>query len=775
MADASMRRGSPDEQQQQAEPAQDQDDGDKVVQKRSASFNSTSTSTSSTTRGGERPKLISSPSTPRISPPHMAPITIHANAPAIPSNILPRPPPQAHIASQHSPDSFDQKHSVGRNTKLPQSLNRPGSPALAKLCDGDSMGAGVGVGDVSVSDRSGLRDDGVLRRPESVIVHEDQQQRVEQGHTDDAAEGGHRRSGSDRQSVSRISPLRGGVGLGVLGLTSTTQPSTSTLRSFSSTSSSATSLAAAAFTVPHLSPSVELDDALAQAQDDGIPTDEIKPHAEVSQQQQDPTPSLSFWDSIFPVPALMMPLNNKRRSSTQTDSSVEISDKKEQVGRSQTLDTSASSSSTTSLFPSMPAWLTPLSRSPTASPNSNNANSSSSSKDNGNNNIAPTEGNPTFLDTITRLRSLLGISDNEAPEDWVRSHRAELDDVVRKAEREEALEMAKRRAEALKIRKGPLQTYEIDGVGVLGTLEGGNSPEGKASEGEPEEQILRMQEQWISPKLPVVFCHGLFGFDVLGPKSVPALTINYWRGIINILQSNGTEVLVTRVPMSASIADRASALKEQIEAHFEEGQEVNLIGHSMGGLDCRYLISKLGMGVGVEGEGPKGKVRVRSLTTIATPHRGSSFADYMLDSVIGSDRMPFLLGTLDRFGMPGGGAAFENLTQRSMNKFNDEVPDVDGVRYYSWGAAFNPGLFNEFRIPHGIVYAKEGANDGLVSVQSSMWGTYQGTLRGVSHLHLIGWVSAAQNVWRDLVGKRRVFEPGAFYLQICEDLAREGL
>ncbi|KAE8204186.1 hypothetical protein A4X06_0g1399 [Tilletia controversa] len=755
MSEADTREDEPGEQRQPSSPS-------------SKSYRTTS---SSSTKLSDRPKLISSPSTPRVSPPHMAPITIHANASSIPSNMLPRPPPQAHIAPQHSPDSFDLQHSIGgRAARVPQALSRPGSPALGQ--GSGSRGAGeAGAVGVSVSDRSGLRDDGVLRRPESVVVHEDQLDEGEAPSSMSAAAtatggtGQHARSGSGAtRSVLRPSPLRGGVGLGVLGLDS---PNTSAvLRSFSSSSSSPSTV------VPHLSPSLELNDALAQAQDDVIPTDELKPHAEVaSEGSASSAPSL--WDSLFPVPALM-PSNKKQqqqqqRSNTMTaDGTDGGSDKKDQLRRSQTLDNSApSSSSSTSLFPSMPAWLTPLSRSPSTSPNPNEENNS--------NNIAPTEGNASFLDTITRLRSLLGIAEHEAPGDWVRTHRAELDDVVRRAEREEALEMAKRRAEALRIRTGPASAarqFEVDEQGRVVAVDGQDgAPQGKASEGEPEEQILRMQEQWISPTLPVVFCHGLFGFDVLGPRSVPALTINYWRGIIQILQSNGTEVLVTRVPMSASIADRAKSLREQIEAHFEPGQEVNLIGHSMGGLDCRYLVSRLGMGVGAEGGMG---VKARSLTTIATPHRGSSFADYLLDDVIGSDRMPFLLGTLDRFGIPGGGAAFENLTQRSMAKFNEAVPDVEGVRYYSWGAAFNPGLFNEFRIPHGIVYAKEGANDGLVSVQSSMWGTYQGTLRGVSHLHLIGWVSAAQNVWRDLVGKRRVFEPGAFYLQICEDLAREG-
>ena len=41
------------------------------------------------------------------------------------------------------------------------------------------------------------------------------------------------------------------------------------------------------------------------------------------------------------------------------------------------------------------------------------------------------------------------------------------------------------------------------------------------------------------------------------------------------------------------------------------------------GLDSRYMISRL----------KPPNVKVLSLTTIATPHRGSAFADYMLETL----------------------------------------------------------------------------------------------------------------------------------------------
>ena len=135
---------------------------------------------------------------------------------------------------------------------------------------------------------------------------------------------------------------------------------------------------------------------------------------------------------------------------------------------------------------------------------------------------------------------------------------------------------------------------------------------------------------------------------------------------------------------------------------------------------------------------PKG-VEVLSLTTIATPHHGSAFADYLFQQ-IGPTNIPKLYKTLDFFGFETG--AFEQLTQKYMTEsFNPRTPDSPDVRYFSYGAQLNPHLTSVFRTSGRIVKAAEGSNDGLVSVQSSQWGKYQGTLDNVSHLDLINWTN----------------------------------
>lgn len=132
-------------------------------------------------------------------------------------------------------------------------------------------------------------------------------------------------------------------------------------------------------------------------------------------------------------------------------------------------------------------------------------------------------------------------------------------------------------------------------------------------------------------------------------------------------------------------------------------------------------------------------VEVLSLTTIATPHRGSAFADYLFNN-IGRANIPKVYKALEFFGLETG--AFRQLTEEYMiDKFNPRTPDVDGVRYYSFGASFQPQLTSVFRQSHKIVEEMEGPNDGLVSVASSQWGTYRGTLANVSHLDLINWTN----------------------------------
>lgn len=165
-----------------------------------------------------------------------------------------------------------------------------------------------------------------------------------------------------------------------------------------------------------------------------------------------------------------------------------------------------------------------------------------------------------------------------------------------------------------------------------------------------------------------------------------------------------------------------------------------------------------------------------SLTTVSTPHRGSPFADYVIDNVIGRDRLPSLLSLMETLRLPqsGDGTAFEALGTKAMKEFNSTVVNRDDVQYYSWGASIEPGLLDTFRWPHSVILAKEGPNDGLVSVESAKWGEYRGTLLGVNHLDLVGWVNQVRYALSGLTGNKITFKPATFYLEIADYLAEQG-
>ncbi|KAM0257177.1 hypothetical protein ACHAQJ_004538 [Trichoderma viride] len=282
-----------------------------------------------------------------------------------------------------------------------------------------------------------------------------------------------------------------------------------------------------------------------------------------------------------------------------------------------------------------------------------------------------------------------------------------------------------------------------------------------------------IRENYATPKYPIVLAHGLLGFSEL---RVSALLppIEYWHGIKQALVENNCTVITASVPPSGSIEERAAKLAADIMAQsaasLSKGQDgqvptVNIIAHSMGGLDARYMISRL----------QPLNVKIASLVTIATPHRGSPFADYLVERGAGPIHLPRLYGIIRRAGL--GTSAFGQLTTRYMKEeFNPRVLDDQSVRYFSYGAAIEePSLLGAFRLPYGVVGKMEGENDGLVSVESSRWGVYQGTLMGVSHLDLINWSNRAAWTMREWMGMKRTFNAVAFYLDVADMLAKEGL
>jgi triacylglycerol lipase len=217
---------------------------------------------------------------------------------------------------------------------------------------------------------------------------------------------------------------------------------------------------------------------------------------------------------------------------------------------------------------------------------------------------------------------------------------------------------------------------------------------------------------------PIVLVHGLLGYDRI--SAFGRVIKDYFPGIREQLAEGGNRVLVARVSPTAGVARRALELKRFIDREVPNGP-VHLIGHSMGGLDARYMTTRLGM-----------HERVRSLTTVGTPHRGTTFADW------GVRRFARLLLPFFRFtGIPH--EAFLDLTTDGCRRLNEDVPDVPGVRYFSVaGQCDRAWLGAEWAFPYHLLAWSEGANDGVVSVASAAWGEHTDVWPG-DHLNLVNW------------------------------------
>lgn len=234
------------------------------------------------------------------------------------------------------------------------------------------------------------------------------------------------------------------------------------------------------------------------------------------------------------------------------------------------------------------------------------------------------------------------------------------------------------------------------------------------------------------PPLPVILVHGLFGFDRFG---VPGAKLHYFRGIAHHLEALGCHAHAVRLPAVASVPERAKILVDKITSLPHE--RVDIIAHSLGGLDARYALAHLGLAA-----------RVRAVVTVGTPHRGTPLAD-----LAGSGALGLARKAIAAVGMPL--AALDWLSTAALERFNREVLDAPGVRY---GCVVGGIRRPETPVPLAIVPAHAylrkvaGANDGLVPMSSQYWGETLAEIEA-DHFAQVGWQ----------VGLRTTFDAAGLY------------
>lgn len=257
----------------------------------------------------------------------------------------------------------------------------------------------------------------------------------------------------------------------------------------------------------------------------------------------------------------------------------------------------------------------------------------------------------------------------------------------------------------------------------------------------------------VQTKYPVVLVHGMMLKDFKYYRA--------FRKIAEHLESNGVKCYVTNQDGVGSIENNALQLKEMINIilDIEKTDKVNIIAHSKGGLDSRLMIHKYDMGK-----------HIASLTTLSTPHHGSKISSNLL-------KMPKWMAKLVAFWInlfykvfkdknPDILALAEDLTDYKMKEFNQTVLNSNEVYYQSYSSDLDNKKTYLMMIPHKLSkYCESDKTDGVVSVESSKWGEYQGNMHGdFDHIKMVGAYGS----------KKQIEEVKAFYLEIIADLSERG-
>lgn len=255
-------------------------------------------------------------------------------------------------------------------------------------------------------------------------------------------------------------------------------------------------------------------------------------------------------------------------------------------------------------------------------------------------------------------------------------------------------------------------------------------------------------------RYPIILVHGV-GFR-------QRKHLNYWGRIPKELERRGAQIFYTGHDAWGAMEHNGEIIRRDIQEilALTGAEKINIIAHSNGGMESRYVIHSLGMAP-----------YVASLTTVCTCHHGSRTIDRLLE-------FPAVLFRISAFFVncffrllgdkkPDFQRVCRQFSTAYCAEFNRNNPDAEGVAYTSYGAKMKNGRSDLFlMVPFWVVRRYDGDNDGLVSVESSKWGVFKGVLegagrRGVSHEDAVGFrrhtcrsfdiCSVYVNMVRDLV------------------------
>jgi triacylglycerol lipase len=203
--------------------------------------------------------------------------------------------------------------------------------------------------------------------------------------------------------------------------------------------------------------------------------------------------------------------------------------------------------------------------------------------------------------------------------------------------------------------------------------------------------------------------------------------MDYFPQIQKTLTEQGYRVEVPRLHVCRGVSTRALQLRNFLNEAIPN-ERCHIIAHSLGGLDARYMASRLDM-----------QDRILSITTLGTPHRGSFFADWCFRHFgrVGYPLIQLLLIPTE---------AFMDLTVEKCKEFDEVAPDVPGIAYRSIAGQCSYRDLQPFWKLSGYIVGKhEGPNDGIVSVTSaSRW---HSEVWEADHMNLVNRPNARKNPW----------------------------
>ncbi len=229
-------------------------------------------------------------------------------------------------------------------------------------------------------------------------------------------------------------------------------------------------------------------------------------------------------------------------------------------------------------------------------------------------------------------------------------------------------------------------------------------------------------------KYPIILVHGIGAKD----------SNLFWGRIPKKLQTNGLKVFPGHTDSWGSIENNAISLSKTVDyvLNLCQCDKVNIIAHSKGGLDSRFLISSLNYAD-----------KIASLTTISTPHYGSEIVDYIFEkkSIYNpvSKKIVNLVVRLYGDKSPEPYKIIAELTTKSMTDFNLRNPNNEKVHYSSYHTFMKNAIDDlSYFLTYRYIKKYAGDNDGIVSIKSAQWGEDCTLIKGkngngISHSEIV--------------------------------------